>query len=130
MADGDTHARLASERNVWLATVRPDGRPHVAAVWFVFVAGRFWIGTGAGSVKVRNIGGQTAVSVTLEDGDRPVCAEGHAVVHPDRRPSPVVEAFMSKYGWDVTRPDDADVGTIVLVEVTVDRWLSGGPDAQ
>ncbi len=130
MPHGDTHTRLATERNVWLVTVRPDGRPHVTAVWFVFVDGRFWIGTGADSVKVRNIDRRPVVSVALEDGDRPVSAEGRAVVHHERRPTAVVEAFMSKFGWDITRPDDADVGTIVLLEVSVDRWLSGDPDAQ
>jgi F420H(2)-dependent biliverdin reductase len=129
MAD-DVEARLANERNVWFVTVRPDARPHAAPVWFVFVEGRFWIGTGAASVKVRNIGAQPAVSVALEDGDRPVCAEGRAVVHPTQRPTAVASAFMSKYGWDITRSDDADVGTIALIEVVVDRWLSGGPTAQ
>jgi len=32
--------RLQSDANLWLATVRPDGRPHLAPVWFVFHAER------------------------------------------------------------------------------------------
>ena len=47
--------RLHDARNVWLATVRSDGRPHVAPVWFVYVEDRIWIGTGLTSVRVRNI---------------------------------------------------------------------------
>ncbi|MEO1063245.1 MAG: pyridoxamine 5'-phosphate oxidase family protein [Actinomycetota bacterium] len=117
--------RLRTERNVWLATVRPDGRPHVAPVWFVHVDDRIWIGTGAGSVRVRNLASNPRVTVTLEDGDRPVVAEGEASVHPSERPPDVVRAFLDKYGWDVTIEVDEDVGEVVLVEVRPRRWLFG-----
>jgi hypothetical protein len=127
---GEVADRLHQERNVWLCTVRADGRPHMAPVWFVYVEGSFWIGTGAASVKTKNIVERPHASVALEDGNRPVSAEGYAVVHPHDRPQSVVAAFMAKYGWDVTRPDDADIGELVLVEVRADRWLFGNPGAQ
>ena len=68
--------RLHAERNIWLATVRPDGCPHVAPVWFVYVDERIWVGTGLDSVRVRNLRSNPAASATLEDGDSPVVAEG------------------------------------------------------
>lgn len=125
----DTTERLAQERNVWVATTNPDGRPHLTPVWFVFVGGRFWIGTGRDNVKTRNVTANPTVSIALQDGDQPVVAEGTVVVHPRGRPDDVVEAFAQKYGWDITLPDDPDVGPVVLWEITPRKWLFGAPAA-
>lgn len=119
--------RLRSDRNAWVVTVRPDGSPHVTPVWFVHVRGRFWIGTGLSSVKTRNVATNPMVSVTLEDGGRPVVAEGTVTVHATDRPTDVVAAFVAKYDWDVGSTEDADIGTLVLWEIVVDRWLMGAP---
>ncbi|MEU9740630.1 pyridoxamine 5'-phosphate oxidase family protein [Micromonospora chersina] len=43
----DVETRLATERNVWLCTVRRDGSPHVTPVWFVHADGTWWIGCDA-----------------------------------------------------------------------------------
>lgn len=129
MADSPSvEHRLADERNVWLTTVRPDGRPHLTPVWFVYLDDRFWIGTGAQAVKTKNMAATPAVSLALEDGNAPVVAEGHATIHPTTRPSDVVTAFMQKYEWDITIDEDEDVGTVVLVEVIVTRWLFARPE--
>jgi len=117
--------RLATERNIWLATVRPDGRPHVAPVWFVFVRNRVWVGNGAGSVRMRNLTSNPAVTLCLEEGDTPIVAEGTATIHPTERPPDVVAAFQGKFGWDVTRSEDPDIGTLVLLEIEVRKWLFG-----
>src|SRR6266550_519993 len=39
----------------WLATTRPDGRPHVAAVGALWIDGRIYFVTGAGTRKGRNL---------------------------------------------------------------------------
>lgn len=117
--------RLATSRNVWLATVRDDGRPHVAPVWFVYVDDRIWIGTGRSSVRVRNLRRSPAASAALEDGDAPVVAEGAVTIHDAERPAPVVEAFIAKYGWDVTVDVDDDLGELTLLEFRPHRWLFG-----
>lgn len=120
--------RLADEKNVWVCTVRADGRPHLTPIWFVFYDGRFWIGTGAEGVKTRNVRSNPKVSLSLEDGNAPTVAEGTVVVHEEPPfPPGVAAAFMAKFGWDITRGEDEDVGRIVLWEVSVDRWLMGGP---
>lgn len=66
------------------------------------------------------------MSLALEGGDAPVVAEGDARVHRDGFPSPVVEAFASKYdGWDVSR--QVGLGSErVLLEIPVRRWLLAG----
>jgi F420H(2)-dependent biliverdin reductase len=119
--------RLRLDRNLWLATTRPDGRPHVVPIWFVYVDDRFWVATGATSVKVRNIANQSGVTAALEDGNAPVVAEGAARIHPRPYPDSVVAAFAQKYDWDITVAEDDDLGEIVLCEVRVSRWLFGGP---
>lgn len=117
--------RLAQARNVWLATVRADGRPHLAPVWFAHVSDRMWIGTGAGSVRVRNLRANPAATASLEDGDAPVIVDGTVSIHEHLRPPAVVEAFRSKYDWDITVAVDDDVGRVVLLELRPHRWLFG-----
>jgi PPOX class probable F420-dependent enzyme len=117
--------RLHEARNVWLATVRPDGRPHIAPLWFVYVDDRIWIGTGLTSVRVRNLRSNPTASACLEEGDEPVVAEGTVVIHETARPAAVVEAFRTKYNWDITIETDNDVGQVTLLEFRPHRWLYG-----
>lgn len=117
--------RLAREKNVWLCTVRPNGTAHVTPVWFVFSRECWWIGSEAGSVKVRNIARFPQVSLALEDGRFPVVAEGEAVLHRGLFPQEVKDAFASKYGWDVSARSSPGADR-VLLEVPVRRWLLAG----
>ena len=54
-----------------LATVRPDGSPHVAPVWFRFRDGQVQIVAEAGAVKTRNIHHEPRVSLSVATHDRP-----------------------------------------------------------
>jgi PPOX class probable F420-dependent enzyme len=117
--------RLATEENVWLCGVRPDGSPHVTPVWFVFLQGCWWIGVDGGAVKVRVLAKNPRVSLALEEGRSPVVAEGDVQLHHDGFPAEVTAAFAAKYDWDVTLPDRPD-GARVLLQVHVRRWLLNG----
>ncbi|MEU6965629.1 pyridoxamine 5'-phosphate oxidase family protein [Streptomyces chrestomyceticus] len=95
--DPAVRGRLATERIVWLCTLRRNGSPHVTPVWFVFVRGTWWIGADRASVKLRNIENDPRVSLALEGGEAPVVAEGRAriwhvppgaVATPDAEPAP------------------------------------------
>ena len=59
------HVRTAS-----LATVRPDGRPHVAPVWFDLDGDTFVLSTGENTVKGRNMLRDPRVSLCIDD-DKP-----------------------------------------------------------
>jgi hypothetical protein len=113
--------RLATEPNIWLATVRPDGPPHLVAIWFVHVDGRIWVCTGASSVKVGNIAADPRTTFSLEDGNRSVIGEGTAHVSPMPYPTAVISAFVEKFDWDITSPDSA-MGELALIRIDVDRW--------
>lgn len=111
--------RLLSDRNVWLATTRADGRPHLVPIWFAWVNERFYICTEAKSVKVRNLKTNPRASVSLENGNQPLIAEGAARLLDPPHPPEVVAAFKEKYDWDIT----TDASYTALIEITPEKWL-------
>ena len=54
-----------------LATVRPDGSPHVAPVWFQYSDGQVRIVAQTSSVKIRNIQHEPRVSLSVATHERP-----------------------------------------------------------
>lgn len=111
--------RLATERNIWIATVRPDGRPHMVPVWFVCVDGKIYLCIEPRSVKGRNLLSNKNVSLALEEGNHPVICEGEARFLNKPWPKPVVEVFRQKYDWDISTENRYTQ----LVEVTPRNWL-------
>jgi PPOX class probable F420-dependent enzyme len=95
--------RLASARNYWISTTRPDGRPHAMPVWGLWHDDAFYFSTAPTSRKARNLDANPAVVVHLESGDKVVIVEGDAEGVADaallRRLS---EDYTSKYGFEVT----------------------------
>jgi len=70
--------RLEKSRNYWVATTRPDGRPHSMPVWGIWLDGAFFFGSGRASAKSRNLAANPAIVVHLESGDETVILEGLA----------------------------------------------------
>ncbi|MGH9214535.1 MAG: pyridoxamine 5'-phosphate oxidase family protein [Acidimicrobiales bacterium] len=121
-----------------LATLRPDGSPHVTPVGFTWDpdSGLVRIITFAGSSKVRHItrsGGPNVsrlgepppaaarsdrVAVCQVDGGRWLTFEGRAqVTHDPGRIAEAVRRYAARYRTPGDRPDR------VAIEVTVDRVL-------
>jgi PPOX class probable F420-dependent enzyme len=123
----DLEERLRTERNVWLATVRRDGTPHLTPIWFVWVDERMWVCTTSRAVKTRNVRIDPRVMLSLESGDDPVVGEGTVFVMPPPYPHNVIEAFSDKFQWNVIDPLDPDGPFDALWEITITRWLMGGP---
>ena len=114
--------RLEKETNIWFATTRPDGRPHLVPIWFVWFDQKIWVCTPGGTQKVTNLRRSPHASVALEDGDSPVILEGTAAIHEDRPPSELVaQVFLSKYDWNIRTDDDEDY---ILVEFTPAKVIS------
>lgn len=73
----------AGTRTGKLATVRPDGCPHVAPVWFLLDGDDLVFMTGAGTVKGRNISERSRVAICVDDEQPPFAfalVEGRASV--------------------------------------------------
>ncbi|TNM68520.1 pyridoxamine 5'-phosphate oxidase [Streptomyces sp. NP160] len=70
--------RLVAAQHYWLATVRPDGRPHVVPRWGVWVDGRFWYDGAPTTVHARNLATNPACTLNLESGAQAVVVEGES----------------------------------------------------
>jgi len=80
-ADERREFLLGRARTASLATVRADGRPHVAPIWFDLDGETLVFMTGEGSVKGRNMARDPRVSLCIDDEDPPfhyVLIEGTA----------------------------------------------------
>jgi PPOX class probable F420-dependent enzyme len=125
-ANAETLAKIAprmqAAQNIWFASVRPDGRPHLVPIWFVWHEGKVWISTGAGSRKDKNIQQNPHVSVSLEGGTNPVVIEGLARQENDPAiRDQLAPVFMHKYEWDFRTDDEYGM----LISVTPTKILFG-----
>ena len=62
---------LAGTRTAALATVRADGRPHVAPVWFTFDGDDLLFNTGETTVKGANLRRDRRVALMVDDEEPP-----------------------------------------------------------
>ena len=113
--------RLAVARNYWIATTRPDGRPHPRPVWGIWMQEAFYFSTG--SLAASNIAHGSEITVHLESGDEVVIVEGTAEEVTDMalRES-FARLYVEKYHWDV---DPGDLPYSVRPRVAF-GWLSDG----
>jgi PPOX class probable F420-dependent enzyme len=90
--------RLSEAHNYWVATTGPDGAPHVAAVWAVFVDGAVCFSTGARSRKARNLAADPRCVVTPDGAAESVVVRGVARLVPPADRDPIAAAYQAKYG--------------------------------
>ena len=76
--------RLVASHEYWLATVLPDGAPHVMPVWGVWADGAAWFSASPQSRKTRNLAVDARAVVTTDRPSQPVVVHGAVV--------PVVDA--------------------------------------
>ena len=98
--------RLRRERIIWLTSVRADGEPQPAPVWFVWDGETILIYSRSGDRKVRNMRGNPRVALHLnsdEHGGDIVRITGDAEI--DEAPAPATEVgeYMSKYREGIAR---------------------------
>jgi nitroimidazol reductase NimA-like FMN-containing flavoprotein (pyridoxamine 5'-phosphate oxidase superfamily) len=117
--------RMASSRNYWIGTTRPDGRPHAAPVWGVWFDDALFFGTDPNSRKARNLRANPEIVVHLESGDDSVILEG--VVEGESDPElrrRAGEAYAAKYGFDALGGADEDGPPVYVLRPRVAfAWL-------
>ncbi|MFW6174807.1 MAG: pyridoxamine 5'-phosphate oxidase family protein [Chloroflexota bacterium] len=115
---------LRESRSYWVCSTRPDGRPHAAPVWGVWLRGAVWFGTERESRKARNIAVRPDIVIHLESGDKALIMEGRAEeADPANEDMTSVEdAYEAKYGF---RPDMSSTGALTywFRPYTVMAWL-------
>ena len=75
--------RLTRSHDYWVATVRPDGRPHVMPVWGVWMDDALWFSSSRGSRKARNLAANAHCAITTDNAYEPVVIEGEAALIDD-----------------------------------------------
>jgi len=88
LTDEEIDELLAGSRTATMATVGPDGQPHLVAMWFSLIDGDICFETKAKSQKAVNLRRDPRISVLIEDGQtyedlRGVSIEGRAEVSED-----------------------------------------------
>ena len=87
----------------WIATSRPDSRPHVMPVWGVWLDDVFYFSSGRQSRKVRNLAKNAHCVVSVEDGTDCVVVEGEAEeVSSGPLHAAISDAYLAKYQSDLS----------------------------
>jgi Pyridoxamine 5'-phosphate oxidase len=91
----------------WLATTRPDGRPHVAAVGALWVDGKIYFTTGARTRKGRNLArnANCVISISLKGLD--LVIEGRAMKVTDEATLRRLAKRYADQGWPASVSDGA-----------------------
>jgi PPOX class probable F420-dependent enzyme len=93
--------RLGAEEIIWLSSVRPDGRPHLVPVWYLWDDGTILIFSQPGAQKVRNLSHDSRVALALDsadEGEDIVIVEGEAELLPAGTVDSTLPAYVEKYG--------------------------------
>jgi PPOX class probable F420-dependent enzyme len=88
LTDDEVQAFLADHRTTQVATVNPDGMPHLVAMWYGLIDGDIAMWTYAKSQKARNLRRSPNIACLVESGERyeelrGVSVTGHAVLSDD-----------------------------------------------
>ena len=118
--------QMAKSRNYWIGTTRPDGRPHAAPVWGVWLDDNLYFGTSPNARKARNLEANPAMVVHLESGDDVVILEGTAVKLTEMAPE-LYKAFSAAYaakydGFKPNPPSEAEPVCTLDVHTAM-AWL-------
>ncbi len=94
--------RLAASRSYWVASVWPDGSPHVMPVWGMWDDAVLWFSSSTQSRKTRNLTRDPRCVVTTEDTSDPVVIEGTArIVTEPAVLQRVIDLMNEKYATDM-----------------------------
>jgi len=136
MTPSEVEAFLAEARTLQVATINPDGTPHLVAMWYVLLDGKLAFWTYGRSQKVQNLKRDPRISCMVEDGNpgdygslRGISVKGTADVVEDRE---VVlqlgQDLASRYFGGLDEASRAGVAQSgakrVAVIVTADRIIS------
>jgi len=92
--------RLNKSRQYWIATTRPDGRPHVMIVWALWMDGVLYFSTGSKSRKAQNLAKNPQCIMCTDKADEAVILEG--MVETERNVEHIrkfIPLYEKKYKW-------------------------------
>ena len=98
---------LGAGRTYFLGTVRPDGRPHAAAVGALWHEGDLYFTSGPGTRKSRNLAANPAATVAVGLDDIDLVLEGEATRVTDTVTLEQLAERLRDVGWPATVEGDA-----------------------
>lgn len=123
-------AQLERAERYWIATIRPDGRPHVVPVDGIWVEDLWYYGGSEKTVHQRAVSANPNVVMHLEDTMRAVIVEGEVRVTKPSMPlaARLVASSRKKYGY---APSEGDYqkGVTTLFPSRVLAWTTFPKDA-
>jgi hypothetical protein len=90
-----------------LGTVRPDGQPHAAAVGAIWHDGDFYLVSGPGTRKSRNLAANPAFTLTIRLTGMDLVVEGEATRVTDWTTLEELAARYRAWGWPTNVADEA-----------------------
>jgi PPOX class probable F420-dependent enzyme len=134
MSDEEIATFLLEQRTGTMATIGPQGLPHLIAIWYAVVEGEVWIETKAKSQKIVNLRRDNRIGFMIETGLsyatlRGVSLEGRALIsdNPDdlwRVGVSVYERYSAPYHEDARPTVEALVHKRVAVRIDVEKKRS------
>jgi PPOX class probable F420-dependent enzyme len=83
----------------WLATINPDGSPHVTGVGALWEDGCWWFETGKGTRKGRNLARDPRCTLSVATKDFDLVVEGEAALITDTATVARMAARWAAAGW-------------------------------
>ena len=121
-------ARLGRETEIWMSTVRNDGRPHLIPIWFIWLDEKIYVATGAETQKFINLRYNQNVALALKDTMNVVLLEGEAHVADRQLIDALGDHFFNKYEWDFRYDTDANYQLIEITLFKIVAWGDGFDD--
>lgn len=117
MASSPLEAFLAEPRNVVVAGIRKDGRPHLSPNWFHWDGEKFYVSTTRGRVKYKIFSRDPRIELLIDDatGHRYVQLSGTVEIREDVKPELArFRAIRDKHGKPV--PPDEEFASSLIAE--------------
>jgi PPOX class probable F420-dependent enzyme len=134
MSDEEIAEFIERSRTATMATVLPDGRPHLVAMWYAVVDGEIWFETKAKSQKALNLRQDDRITCLIEDGLtydtlRGVSLEGRGIIVDDadalwKVGVDICERYTGPYTEDARPLVETMLAKRVAVRVEVSRIRS------
>jgi uncharacterized pyridoxamine 5'-phosphate oxidase family protein len=99
--------RLKKSRQYWIATTRPDGRPHVMVIWALWMDGALYFSTGSKSRKAQNLANNPRCTMCTQNAAEAVILEGEVEAEKNvNRIRDFLKLYEKKYKWDMSEMAD------------------------
>ncbi len=118
-------SKLGREFTIWVATVKYNGRPHLAPVWFVWLDNNIYIATGSDTQKFLNLTYNSDIALSLPDTASTIIIEGDAHVAEWNTVNRVADYFYHKYEWDFRYDETTDWQLIEITPRKIMAWGDG-----